>query len=546
MIYGLSSTAGGGKYPGSPVVLYSQSPTYSMGPGAATKTLVTPSSEGDPVLGDCTLLAARTNRLPSKGNYMQKHKYTKKRSKNNRKASTSVDSGPVVHPDAAGADIHPTAIFIAVPPGRDAPPVRKFSTFTRDLLKAVDWLKQCRIRTVAMESTGVYWIPLYQMLNDHGLQVCLVNARHVKNVPGRKTDVSDAQWLQYLHSVGLLRGSFRPPQEICALRSISRHRESLLEMGAVHIQHMQKALDQMNLHLHHVIDDIVGVTGLAIIEAILAGERDVKRLAELRHYRIQSSESTIMKALEGDYRREHLFVLRQSLNSWKHLQQQIAECDAELESLTRQLEAKSNHVSVPLAPRPRKKVSKNQPKGEWQQLLAQAFGVDLTGIPGVKTATAQALFMELGTDWSCFPTPGDFSSWLNLCPNSELSNGKVVHRHRRRTQKRLRCALRMAALSLHHNRGPLGSEFRRRQSQLGPAGAITAMAHKLGRITWHLVTYKTPYDESVFLAAEQKHQQRQQKNLIKRIESMGYHVVAAQQPPPAAIPGLAALPAQVP
>ena len=231
---------------------------------------------------------------------MHEDRYTRKQSKNNRKGSRAVDSLPVIRPDAAGVDVHPTTIFIAVPPGRDADAVRKFSTFTRDLLAAVEWLKQCRIGTVAMESTGVYWIPLYQMLSGHGFQVCLVNARHVKNVPGRKTDVSDAQWLQYLHSVGLLRGSFRPPQEICALRSISRHRERLLEIGAVHIQHMQKALDQMNLHLHH---------------------------------RIQCSKETMTKALEGDYRREHLFVLRQSLQNWKQLQQQIAKCDVELESL---------------------------------------------------------------------------------------------------------------------------------------------------------------------------------------------------------------------
>ena len=445
--------------------------------------------------------------------------------------------------------MQPALMFIPRPfslpclPGEIRSDVRKFLTFTRDLLEAVDWLKQCRIRTVAMESTGVYWIPLYQMLNDHGFQVCLVNARHVKNVPGRKTDVSDAQWLQYLHSVGLLRGSFRPPQEICALRSISRHRESLLEMGAVHIQHMQKALDQMNLHLHHVIDDIVGVTGLAIIEAILAGERDLRRLAKLRHHRIQSSEETIMKALEGDYRREHLFVLRQALANWRHCQQQIAECDAELEALTRQLEAQFNQAPVPLAPCPRKKVSKNQPKGEWQQLLAQAFGVDLTSIPSIKTATVQTLFMELGTDWRCFPSSSHFSSWLNLCPDVELSNGKVVRHHRRRTQKRLRCALRMAALSLHRSQSSLGSEFRRRKSQLGPAGAITALAHKLGRILWHMVTYKVPYDETVFSEVEKKHQQRQQKNLIKRIESMGYRVVEAPKTGPGAIPLVPEVPA---
>lgn len=257
---------------------------------------------------------------------MKKHKYTKKTGRKSQQSSTAHNG--LVNPDAAGVDIHPTSIFIAVPPGRDSSTVRQFETFTTDLLAAADWLTKCGIRTVAMESTGVYWIPFYQLLSDRGFEVCLVNARHAKNVPGRKTDVSDCQWLQYLHSVGLLRGSFRPPQEICAMRAISRHRDNLLKMGAVHTQHMQKALDQMNLHLHHVIDDITGVTGLAIIEAILAGERDAARLAKLRDRRIEASEETIMKALEGDYRREHLFVLRQSFDSWKGVKRQIAECDA--------------------------------------------------------------------------------------------------------------------------------------------------------------------------------------------------------------------------
>jgi transposase len=496
-----------------------------MGPDASAKTLVTPSSEGDPVLGDCTLFDARTNLLLSKGKDMQEEKYSKKRSNNKQKDSRN--PVPVFNPDAAGVDIHPTTIFIAVPPGRDADTVRTYSTFTGDLLSAVDWLKKCGIRTVAMESTGVYWIPFYQILSDHDFQICLVNARHVKNVPGRKTGVGDAQWLQYLHSVGLLRGSFRPSQTICALRSISRHRESLLKMGAVHIQHMQKALDQMNLHLHHVIDDIVGVTGLAIIEAILAGERNLKRLAELRHYRIQCSESTMMKALEGDYRREHLFVLKQSLNGWKLLQQQMADCDAELESLTRKLQDKFDPVEIPLSPSPHKKASKNQPKGEWQQLLAQSFGVDLTAVPGVQTATVQTVFMELGTDWSCFTSSHHFSSWLNLCPDTEVSNNKVVHRNRRHVQKRLRLALRMAALSLHRSQTLLGAEFRRRKSQLGPAGAITALAHKLARILWHMVTYKTPYDETIFAETAEKYKKRQDKYLIKRVESMGYCVTTA-------------------
>ena len=456
---------------------------------------------------------------------MQEEKYTKKRSNHKRKTSAALESGTLLNPDAAGIDIHPTSIFIAVPPERDTNAVRKFSTFTQNLLEAVAWLKKCKVHTVAMESTGVYWIPLYQLLEDHGFEVYLVNARHVKNVPGRKTDVGDAQWIQYLHSVGLLRGSFRPAQEICALRSISRHRESLLKMGAVHIQHMQKALDQMNLHLHHVIDDITGVTGLAIIEAILAGERDRKKLSEYRDPRIKCSEETIMKALEGDYRREHLFVLQQSLKSWKHAQKQIDECDAELECLTKQRQASSDNRAVVLAPNRRKKVSKNQPKGYWQELLADQFGVDLTAVPGIQTGTAQTLFTELGTDWSCFPTAAYFCSWVKLCPANELSNGKVVHHRRLRTQKRLRVALRMAALSLHHNQSPLGDEFRRRKSKLGPAGAITAMAHKLARILWHLVTFRTPYDETIFFKAAENHRRSQQQKLIKRIESMGYAVI---------------------
>jgi transposase len=451
---------------------------------------------------------------------MQEKKYTRKRTNNKRKATDT----PVLHLNAAGIDIHPTAIFIAVPPDRDDKPIRRFATFTADLLEAIEWLKKCQIDTVAMESTGVYWIPFYQLLSDQGIQVCLVNARHVKNVPGRKTDVTDAQWLQYLHSVGLLRGSFRPPQEICALRSIARHRESLIQIGSMHIQHMQKALDQMNLHLHHVIDDIVGVTGLAIIEAILAGERDLSRLADLRHPRIKSSKSVIKKALKGDYRPEHVFVLRQSLESWKQIQAQIATCDLEMESVTKRKQDESNRQPVELVPCPRRKISKNQPKGEWQNLLAREFGVDLTAVPGIHTATVQTLYTELGSDWGAFPSAAEFSSWLNLSPNNGMSNGKIVHRHTKRGHKRLRVALRMAALSLHRDQSPLGDEYRRRRAQLGPTGAITALAHKLARILWHLVTHKVPYDSSVFFDAAEKYKQRYKKNLIKRIESMGFSV----------------------
>ena len=517
-----------------------------MGPSVTTTTLVTPSFEDDPVLGDCARFVRLGYPHAIERKNMQTEKYNKKKENNKKKKSSkfkptsAYKSGVLVNPDAAGIDIHPTNIFIAVPPDRDTTVVRKFETFTQDLLEAVIWLKKCKVRTIAMESTGVYWIPLYQLLEDHGFEVYLVNARYVKNVPGRKTDVGDAQWLQYLHSVGLLRGSFRPAQEICALRSISRHRESLLQMGSVHIQHMQKALDQMNLHLHHVISDITGVTGLAIIEAILNGERDRNKLAEHRNPRIKCSEEIIIKSLEGDYRREHLFVLQQSLDSWKYVHKQIDECDAELECLTRQRPLLSNNPPVIFAHNRRKKISKNQPRGCWQELLANQFGTDLTAVPGIQTATVQVLFTELGSDWSCFPTASHFCSWLNLCPTNELSNGKVVRHRKLRTHKRLRVALRLAAFSLHHNKSPLGDEFRRRKSKLGPTGAITAMAHKLARILWHLVTFKTPYDESIFSQAAQIHKKALQKKLIKRIESMGYIV----SPSPGMAPPVALAPVQ--
>src|SRR5215831_15089389 len=246
---------------------------------------------------------------------------------------------PVMRPDAAGIDIGATEVFVAVPADRDTENVRSFPTFTQDLYTLADWLKQCGVKTVAMESTGVYWIPLFQILEDRGMEVCLVNARHVKNVPGRRTDVSDCQWLQFLHSVGLLRASYRPEQEVCAIRSLLRHRESLVQMAATHVDHMQKALDQMNLQLHHVISDITGQTGLAIVDAILAGERNPLELAKLRNERIKASEAVIAKSLVGDYRPEHLFTLRQSLDAYRSYQKLIADCDREIRRLVEEFQS---------------------------------------------------------------------------------------------------------------------------------------------------------------------------------------------------------------
>ncbi len=266
-----------------------------------------------------------------------------------RRAQTTA-ALPVLNPNAAGIDIGATSLFVAVPADRAAQPVRAFGTFTEDLIAIADWLTACGAQTVAMESTGVYWIPLFQILETRGFEVCLVNARHVKNVPGRKSDVADCQWLQYLHAVGLLRGSFRPPDAVCAVRSLLRHRDTLVTYAAAHVQHMQKALTQMNLQLHHVISDLTGKTGLAIVDAILAGERDPVVLAQLKDYRIKASTETIAKALRGDWRPEHLFTLRQALAAYRHYQQLITDCDQEAERMLREFDTQVDPEEVPLPP----------------------------------------------------------------------------------------------------------------------------------------------------------------------------------------------------
>ena len=344
-----------------------------------------------------------------------------------RKSSKKIGA-PVLHclnPNAAGVDVGATEIYIAVPPDRDEQPVRHFATFTEDLQAAAAWLKSCHIETVAMESTGVYWIPLFQILEEQGFTVFLVNARYVKNVPGRKSDVSDCQWLQYLHSVGLLRGSFRPEQAVCTVRSILRHRDSLVQMASSHVQHMQKALDQMNLQLHHVISDITGVTGLTIIEAVLRGERNPHTLAALRDGRIKASEGTIAKSLIGDYRREHLFTLRQSLEAFRHYQKLISACDTEIEQY---LEAFESKVDPPEGSTPTSR-EEQKPKGgestfNLQSHLHRIFAVDLTKVPGIHVLTTQTLLAEIGPDLSRFANGPAFTSWLGLCPDNRSAAGK--------------------------------------------------------------------------------------------------------------------------
>jgi transposase len=438
---------------------------------------------------------------------------------------------PLLEPDAAGIDIGATQVFVAVPADRDPEPVRSFQTFTVELEGLADWLQRCRIRTVAMESTGVYWIPLFQILEKRGFEVKLVNAHHVKNVPGRKTDVEDCQWIQHLHSVGLLRGSFRPEDEICAIRSLWRHRDNLIQLATVHLQHMQKSLDQMNVQIHHVISDLAGTTGLTIVEAILAGERDPQKLAQLRDWRIKASEETIMKSLVGDYREEHLFTLGQSLKSYRHYQQMIQEVDLQVKQMVQRLPSKvANGQKPPKEKNPRKTPWRNEPP-QLRDDLYRAFGVDLTQIPGINTLTAQMLLTEVGPDLSRFPTAAAFSSWLRLCPNPRISGGQILSSTTRPTKNRLALALRMAAQGLHRSQSFLGDYFRRMKSRMGTPKAMTAVAHKLARIVYHLITTQQEYDASVFQHLEKRNQDRKRARLQLQAKELGFQIVPLEVVP---------------
>lgn len=447
----------------------------------------------------------------------------------NKKGKNTGAVLPVLHPHAAGVDIGATEIYVAVPADRDAESVRSFQTFTEDLIALAEWLLQCGIRTVAMESTGVYWIPLMQILEVRGFEVFLVNARYAKNVPGRRTDVCDCQWLQYLHSVGLLKASFRPSPEVCAVRSLLRHRDGLVELASHHVQHVQKALDQMNLQLHHVISDVTGTTGLAILDAVLSGERDVSKLADLRDPRVRATKETIAKSLAGDYRPEHLFTLRQSLNLYRDYQKEIAECECEIQRFLSQLETKVDPAANPLAPaKGSVKKCKIMPPARALALREEGYrvlGVDLTTIPGIGVLHVQAVIAEVGPDLSKFRSASAFSSWMGLCPDNDVSGGKILWTGTRKVKNRLAAALRMAAQSLQASQSALGEFYRRMRAKMGAPKAITAAAHKLARVIYHLIKTRQPYDEGVFAALEIRYRQRLENRLISQAQALGFSLV---------------------
>jgi transposase len=447
-----------------------------------------------------------------------------------RNRSLSLTSGKsrqaltLTHPNAAGIDIGSASHYVAVPPDRDDEPVREFASFTPDLHRLADWLEACGIDTVAMESTGVYWIALFEVLDARGITVLLVNARHVKNVSGRKSDVLDCQWLQQLMSYGLLRGAFRPADAVCVLRSYSRQREMLLRSQARHVQHMQKALVQMNIQLGNVISDVAGVSGQRILRAIVAGARDGQELAAMCDTRIQASADEIAKSLQGNWREEHVFALKQALALFDFYATQLAECDAAIEN---QMIALAVHADTPLPGKKRSR-ARNDPRFDVRERLFQMCGVDLTRIDGISITTALVVLSEIGVDMTRFVTVKHFTSWLGLCPGTRITGGKLLSGKTKRSANRTAQALRLAAAALRTSKSALGAYFRRLCSRMDKPKAITAAAHKLARLIYTLLTKGQEYTDQGQDYFEERYRQRVLHNLTQRAAKMGMRVVPAE------------------
>lgn len=448
-----------------------------------------------------------------------------------KRKGMSFEERPVLEANAGGIDVGAREMYVAVPPDRDADPVRVFETFTEDLEKLADWLVSCGVTTVAMESTGVYWIPLFEILERRGLKPRLVDARHMKNVPGRRTDWQECQWLQYLHSVGLLRSAFRPDDEVCAVRALMRHRKDLAEMAVQHVQHMQKALTQMNLQIHHVINDLTGVTGMAIVDAIIQGERNAAELAKLRDPRIKARTETIRKSLVGHWRSEHLFTLQQSRDLYRTYQQQIEACDREIEKLLQQTPPRINTDTKPLPPDKNPKSHKKIDPTSTFSMRTEAyklFGVDLTQVPGL-AQNILALYAETGRDTSRWQTSRHFTSWLTLCPDNDVSGGRVLWRGTRNQKNRAAQIFRLAAYGLHRSQSLLGDYLRRMKAKLGPAAAITATARKIAVIFYTMVKNQVEYDETRWAKLDIQRQTRIEKKLRRQAQRMGFRLVAIQE-----------------
>jgi len=431
-----------------------------------------------------------------------------------------------INPNAAGIDCGAAEHYVAVPTDRDPCPVRSFKTFTSDLHRLAEWLVACGIKTVAMEATGVYWIPVFEILEARGFEVLLVNARHVKNVPGRKSDVSDAEWLQELHSVGLLRGSFRPAADITALRCYMRHRETLIQSAGTCVQRMQKALVQMNLQLHLVISDISGVTGLRILRDIVAGATDPALLARHRDFRCSASEDEIRAALTGHYRPEHLFGLKQNLELHDVYQVQLAACDRAIEQQLTAMAARCKPPQTPLStPRTRRRPHNNEPRFEVRALLHQLSGADLSQIDGIRPYSALRILAEVGTDMSRWPTERHFTSWLTLAPKNKISGGRLLSSRTQPSGNRAALVLRLAAQSLGRTQTALGAFFRRLAFRIGKAKAITATARKLAILVYRTLKGEITYIDQGAAAYGQQRRDSTVRRLRQHAQALGFELV---------------------
>jgi transposase len=453
----------------------------------------------------------------------------------------SADPGlDVIHPNAAGIDVGNSAHYVAVRPDRDPDPVRRFECFTADLHQLADWLQHCGVTTVALQSTGVYWLPLYDILDARGLEVYLVNARHTKNLPGRKSDVQESQWLLKLHTYGLLRNSFYPSAEIRVVRTYWRQRADHVRAVSTCIQRMQKVLTQMNIQLANVISDLSGWTGQRIVRAILAGERDPQALAALSHPGIHASRDTVAKSLEGTWRPDLVFVLQQEVTMYDAYLQRIEECDQalaqHLKSLVDKAANTTDTTGAPsAAPRParprmkrRRKAGSHMPQFDLGRELHRISGVDLTRLEGIDVSVAQTVISEVGLDMSRWEDEHHFASWLGLCPDNRITGGRVIRRGTRHVINRAATALRLAATTLLRSQSYLGAQFRRFRGKLGAPKAITAMAHKLAVLVYRMLRWGHEYVDKGMQYYEERHRQQQIHLLKKRAAKLGFLLVEPQ------------------
>jgi transposase len=462
---------------------------------------------------------------PTQDNWQQMNR--KQRREMTRKIQSEDIRLEVIHPDAAGIDIGNESHYVAVPSARDSEPVRRFGCTTAELKAIANWLKQCGIRTVAMQSTGVYWIAVYDILEQAGLEVYLVNARDTKNLPGRKSDVQESQWLMKLHIYGLLRNSFRPSPEIRTMRTYWRQRNDLVQSAGRHIQRMQKALTQMNIQLANVLSDISGVTGQAIIKAILGGQRDPHQLAEFRDPRVKAREEEIARSLEGNWQEDLLFVLRQEQDGYEFCQKQMAECDQRLEQYLQQREDRSAGANLPEEKRKErlKKKKGNTPRFDLRTGLFRMTGTDLTRIDGVDVMTTMTILSEAGWDMRNWETEDHFVSWLRLCPDNRISGDKIIGKGRLPTNNRVSIALKMAANNLRTSKTYLGAQFRRLRSRLDTPVAIKAMAAKLARLVYRMLRYGMKYEDQGAAFYEAQHRQLQIKHLKSKAAKLGFQII---------------------